>query len=105
MTHAERTVYRLSDAFFLPAEGYEWTANVLNINPGNNQELIDQCPPLKGYVQLISLIRQGQAKGQSLEQGRRKAMTAAIQKLMSGMNVSADQAMELLRIPEEDRAA
>ncbi len=32
-------------------------------------------------------------------------MTAAIQKLMSGMNVSADQAMELLGIPEEDRAA
>ena len=32
-------------------------------------------------------------------------MTAAIQKLMSCMNVSADQAMELLGIPEEDRAA
>ncbi len=79
MTHAERTVYRLSDAFFLPAEGYEWTANVLNINPGNNQELIDQCPPLKGYVQLTSLIRQGQAKGQSLEEAVKAAIDTCIE--------------------------
>ena len=55
----ERFTYRLSDAFLLPTEGYEWTAHVMNINPGKNPELLKQCAPLNGYVQLISLIRQG----------------------------------------------
>ena len=152
----ERFTYRLSDAFLLPAEGYEWTARVLNINPGKNPELLKQCAPLNGYVQLISLIRQGQAEGnsleeavktaidtcisqdvlkdylikhkaevtamilteyneklrektlreegleQGLEQGRR-TMANAIRKVMSDMNLSADQAMEFLGIAEEDR--
>ncbi len=46
----------------------------------------------------------GLAQGleQGLEQGR-SAMADAIRKVMSSMNLSADQAMEFLGIAEEDR--
>ena len=75
---AERITYRLSDAFSVPTEGYEWTAHMLNINPGCNPELLAQCEPLRGYVTLISLIRQEQAKGKQLTEAVREAIDTCI---------------------------
>ena len=75
---AERITYRLSDAFSVPAEGYEWTAHMLNINPGCNQKLLEQCPPLKGYMMLISLIRQGQTEGKQLTDAVKTAIDTCI---------------------------
>ena len=75
---AERITYRLSDAFSVPAEGYEWTAHMLNINPGCNPELLAQCEPLRGYVTLISLIRQEQAEGKQLTEAVREAIDTCI---------------------------
>ncbi len=153
----EQITYRLSDAFTIPAEGYEWTVHVLNINPGNNLELLDKCEPLKDYMTLITLIRQEQAAGkeiaeaaaaaidtciaknilrdylikhkaevtamilteyneklrektlheegmeEGMELGRQEATAAAIRKLMTGMDMSADEAMDFLEIAENDR--
>ncbi len=57
---------------------YKWTARVLNINPGKNPELLRQCAPLNGYVRLISLIRQRQAEGKSLEEAVKAAIDTCI---------------------------
>ena len=42
---------RLSDAFEVPnkVEGYEWTAKVLNINRGFNEEIKSKCRDLYEY--------------------------------------------------------
>lgn len=37
--NVETVDMRLSDAFEKPAEGYEWTAHVVNINAGHNAEV------------------------------------------------------------------
>ncbi len=62
-TAPERLDLHLSDAFCVPREGCEWTAHVLNINQGYNKELLDACPPLKGYASLIGYIREHQREG------------------------------------------
>ena len=50
---------RLSDAFEVPdkAEGYEWTAKVLNINRGFNEEIKSRCTDLYGYSYFIDSIK------------------------------------------------
>ena len=42
----------MSDAFLVPDEtgGFEWTATVVNINPGYNKELFARCGILREYV-------------------------------------------------------
>ena len=145
-------------------EGYEWTVRVLNINPGNNLELLEKCKPLKGYMTLITLIRREQAAGKEIteaaaaaidiciennilrdylikhkaevtgmilteyneklheqtlrKEGReegieegfikgrekeQKKMAESVRNLMNNLNVSAEEAMELLGLSEEDR--
>lgn len=59
----EQMEYRLSQAFDRPAEGYEWTAKVININAGCQSELMRRCPSLRGYAELIARIRAGQQNG------------------------------------------
>ena len=51
---------KLSDAFMEKGtEGeYEWTATMYNLNPGNNDELIQNCKPLKEYMQFVLRIRE-----------------------------------------------
>ena len=62
----DRQELRLSDAFLTPHEGYEWTAHMLNINAGHNQELLENCPVLEGYVALVQYIREYRREGRSL---------------------------------------
>ncbi len=63
----DRVELRLSDAFQIPAEGYEWTAHMLNINSGHNDELMNRCPALKGLAFLIQRTRE--YKDQGLPEG------------------------------------
>lgn len=70
----ERIDLRLSEAFEKPAEGYEWTAHVVNVNAGHNTSILERCPLLGDYAAFIGDIRQGQAKGLSLT----KAVDAAV---------------------------
>ena len=51
---------KLSDAFQAPDDSgeFEWTATMLNINYGHNQELLEQCQPLYEYAHFIKLVRE-----------------------------------------------
>lgn len=50
---------KLSDAFSYPdgSGEYEWTANMINLNSGKNEQLLDACKPLKDYMTLVNKIR------------------------------------------------
>ena len=50
---------RLSDAFMKPDDSgdFEWTADMINLNGGKSDELLDRCKPLKDYMTLINQIR------------------------------------------------
>ena len=50
---------KLSDAFMKtdPDGGFEWTAHLINLNEGKNDQLLDQCKTLKEYMILINMIR------------------------------------------------
>ena len=50
---------RLSDSFINPDSSgdFEWTANMINLNDGKNDDLLDKCQPLKEYMILINEIR------------------------------------------------
>lgn len=51
---------KLSDAFQVPDNSgeFEWTATMLNINYGHNQELLEKCQPLNEYTHFIKLVRE-----------------------------------------------
>lgn len=60
----EKEVLKLSDAFKSPTEHpeIELTCTVYNINPGNNQGLLNKCPVLKEYTEFIERVRYYQSK-------------------------------------------
>ncbi len=62
----DRQELRLSDAFLTPHEGYEWTAHMLNINAGHNQELLENCPALVRYIR--EYRREGRSLVEAVEQ-------------------------------------
>ena len=76
----ERTAYRLSDAFEKSSPGYEWTAKVININAGHSIEILERCPALKGYAELIALIREHRKSGMSLEEAVSAAVSECIRR-------------------------
>lgn len=57
--YPERQILKLSDAFIQPAEKpeLELIVTVLNINSGNNRELLEHCRQLKEYMQYVEKIR------------------------------------------------
>ncbi|MBQ7765277.1 MAG: hypothetical protein IJ397_00365 [Lachnospiraceae bacterium] len=54
-----RRELRLSDAFLVTDEtgGFEWTATVVNINPGYNEELFVKCEILREYAVFVEKVR------------------------------------------------
>lgn len=69
---------RLSDAFEKSAEGYEWTAHVVNVNAGHNTAILGRCKLLGQYAQFIADIRQEQKDGLSPEDAVDAAVEACI---------------------------
>lgn len=51
---------KLSSAFQVPDDTgeFEWTATMLNINYGHNQQLMERCQPLREYAYFVKLIRE-----------------------------------------------
>ncbi len=49
-------------AFAVPAEGYEWTTTLININPGYNDDILEKCEMLKSYSTFIAAIRENAQK-------------------------------------------
>jgi hypothetical protein len=75
--HPDREEIRLSEAFEVPAYGYEWTVIMLNINKGHNQELLEKCQALKEYSDLVGLVREYQ-KEYALDEAVDKAVKELI---------------------------
>lgn len=75
----DRQDLKLSDSFITPKKGYEWTAHMLNINEGHNQELLNICPALKGYALLVQYTRDFQANGSALKEAVEQAIDRCIQ--------------------------
>lgn len=67
---------KLSDAFINPDDNgdFEWTATMLNLNEGKNEELLNTCRPLKDYMSLINEARRN-AESMPLEE----AIDAAVE--------------------------
>lgn len=76
----DKVILKLSDAFSaLQNEGqFEWTATVLNINKGHNEELLSKCQILKEYVILIDRINENQKKYDSVEEAVENAVSYCI---------------------------
>ncbi len=57
--YEDRIDLKLSDAFInKDASGsFEWTATMININAGHNNDLMDKCEALKEYSNFIQLVR------------------------------------------------
>ena len=53
---------KLSDAFETPSEGLEWTATMLNLNYGKNENLLKACKSLQDYSMYVKLVRDGLEK-------------------------------------------
>lgn len=77
----ERTILKLSDAFEKRVEDPELELKVLmlNINPGNNSELMEKCRTLKEYSEYVACVR-AHAEEESIEEAVEHAVTECIQK-------------------------
>ena len=77
------TKLKLSDAFIVKDEesagDFEWTATMVNINQGHNEELLRKCPALREYMTLIELIRDFKNKGCSVDQAVDEAVKKCIE--------------------------
>ena len=69
---------KLSEAFQIPVEGYEWTAHVLNVNAKENEELLKKCLVLEGYVTLVRYVQENQAAKMSMFEALDKAVQRCI---------------------------
>lgn len=75
----ERRVYKLSDAFSKKQDEpeLELTVTVLNINAGNNAELLGNCRTLREYMQYIERVREYAAQ-MVIEEAVERAITDCI---------------------------
>ena len=78
--HPEEEILRLSDAFISEKkiEGYEWSVRILNVNYGENKDLMEKCKPLQDYAILVGKIREKIAEGFSIQEGIDKAVLECI---------------------------
>ena len=84
---------RLSDAFERRGDGaggdcsttanvakdFEWTATVININPGHNKTLQKNCKPLYDYVRYVGRIADNKKKGLPIKEAVDDAVNWAIE--------------------------
>ena len=71
---------RLSDAFETPdASGaYEWTATLININLGTNEDLLRKCQTLREYSVFVQRVRENLNTSFSLEAAMKKSVDECI---------------------------
>ena len=77
---------RLSDAFETKDEtrDFEWTAEMININPGHNETLQKNCKALYNYIQYISRISENKKQGLSGIDAVNEAVDWAIKENLLG---------------------
>ena len=76
----DKVILKLSDAFSAPQnEGkFEWTATVLNINEGHNEELLSKCKILREYAILVDKIKENKQKYDAVEEAVESAVDYCI---------------------------
>ena len=76
----DKVILKLSDAFSAPQnEGqFEWTATVLNINEGHNEELLSKCKILREYAILVGKIKENKQKYDAVEEAMESAVDYCI---------------------------
>ncbi len=77
----ERYKLRLSEAFEIEDKSgdFEWTAEVININPNKNESLVKSCKPMYDYVRLVGRISANKKSGMKIEQAVSEAVGWAIE--------------------------
>ncbi|MBP3352934.1 MAG: hypothetical protein J6L65_11075 [Lachnospiraceae bacterium] len=94
----ERKVYRLSDSFSKKQENpeLELTVTVLNINAGNNAEILGNCKTLREYMQYTDKVR-AYALKMPIEEAVEKAITECIKEdiLADFLKKNRAEAMEV----------
>ena len=90
---------RLSDAFEVPKNDgeFEWTATLVNINKGHNENLLSKCKPLNDYAAYIERIKLNLKQGLSKEEAVDEAMKYAIKNNMLN-GFFQNQKMEVLNM-------
>ena len=76
----ERFKLRLSDSFMVKSdnEDFEWTAEVININQGNNLPLQKNCKAMYDYVSFVSRINSNIQNGMEKKSAIEEAVEWAI---------------------------
>ena len=76
----DRLKLRLSDAFEKEDKSgdFEWTAEMININPGHNKTLQKICEPLYNYTSYVSRISGNKKKGLTAKEAVDEAVDWAI---------------------------
>lgn len=77
----ERYKLRLSEAFELEDKSgdFEWTADIININPGKNESLVKSCKAMYDYVRLVGKISANKKAGMQIGQAVNEAVDWAIE--------------------------
>ena len=77
----DKEYLRLSDAFETKEKDgdFEWTAEMININPNHNKTLQKNCKPLYHYVKFVSRIKNNKKKGMPSKEAVTEAVDWAIQ--------------------------
>ena len=60
-------------------QDFEWTATVININPGHNSALQKNCKPLYDYVRYVGRIKDNQKNGMPVKEAVDDAVNWAIE--------------------------
>ncbi|MBO4706190.1 MAG: hypothetical protein J5647_10680 [Spirochaetaceae bacterium] len=69
---------KTADKVNAPAADFEWTATVININPGRNSALQKNCKPLYDYVRYVGRITDNQKSGMPVKEAVDDAVCWAI---------------------------
>ncbi|MCR4899338.1 MAG: hypothetical protein K5907_00795 [Treponema sp.] len=83
----DREYLKLSDAFENKEKDgdFEWTAELININPNHNKTLQKNCKPLYHYVKYVARIKHNKQKGLPPQAAISEAVDWAIKKkLLNG---------------------
>ena len=78
----ERQIYKLSDLFEVKeAEPeLELKVTVININPGCNEEVLEKCESLRGYMTFVENVRENRSGGMELKDAVSCAVESCIEK-------------------------
>ena len=107
----ERSTLKLSDMFFKKresdADGFEWTATVININGKYNKELKDACEALKDYSSFIDNVYTNLSSGLNSQSAVEMAVNNAIaqKNSLSGILATCKSEVVTMFLSEFDKEA